>query len=234
MVDLRRIVVIFIIAVLFSVLVFSTIDAIYPSPSWSDFCGEDDYAKPYYPSTKEVNCSEITVTDEDQQSCKDKNGRIEFENDKDGCPTSYECNTCHHELDMAREKHNMVMFIVSSILSLIAIGIALLLPMDEDLNEWIATGFMLGGLFTLFFGTAQYFGDMARWLRPVIILVELLIVIFLAYKKLSNKNKPTKAKPAAKKATVKKKAVKRKAVKKAVKKKATKKKKTAKKTKRRK
>jgi len=41
---------------------------------------------------------------------------------------------------------------------------------------------MLGGVFTLFFGTARYYSDMHRILRPVVMLIELLIVIYLIYK----------------------------------------------------
>ncbi|MCB9361814.1 hypothetical protein H6504_00120 [Candidatus Woesearchaeota archaeon] len=182
MVDLRRIVVIFVIGVLFAIFVFSTIDAIYPSPDYTDFCND----RPIAPKLIEsgVECADVQYPEDEARACLDNKGQMEPVYDSRGCIASYRCEMCYAEYDQARQEHDLVLFIVSSILGLVAIVIALYMP-TRDINEWIATGFMLGGLFTLFFGTAVYFGDMARYIRPVVIFLELALVIFLAYKKLS-------------------------------------------------
>jgi multisubunit Na+/H+ antiporter MnhC subunit len=83
--------------------------------------------------------------------------------------------------------HDNVTFFISAFLALIAIFVGLYLPAKENtLNEWIGTGFLLGGAFVLIFGTIQGYGSLHRWLKPVIMLAELLLVIFLAYKKVKN------------------------------------------------
>ncbi|MFH1408523.1 MAG: hypothetical protein ABIH34_01320, partial [Nanoarchaeota archaeon] len=67
----------------------------------------------------------------------------------------------------------------------VVIIIGLYLPAEKNvLNEWIGSGFLLGGLITLFIGTALYFSDFLRWLRPIVILFELGLVIFISYRKL--------------------------------------------------
>ncbi|MBU1198887.1 MAG: hypothetical protein KKF46_02995 [Nanoarchaeota archaeon] len=103
----------------------------------------------------------------------------------DGCEIDPFCNYCNAGLDEAREKYGLIVFIISSVMALIAIAVGLLLPVSKNnINEWIATGFLLGGLITLFVGTARFYADMTRILRPIVILIELAIVIYLAYKKL--------------------------------------------------
>jgi hypothetical protein len=189
MVDLRKIVVIFVIAVLFSIFVFSSIDAVYEEPRYDDFCKEE---KPlYYPKSidSDEKCAGLSITDEDHEACLNEGGRINYKYDEYNCAVSYYCETCYSKYDDAREKHNMYKFFISAFFGLIAIIAALYLPNNNNINEWISTGFMLGGLFTLFFGTAIYFGDMAKFLRPIVMFIELMIVIYLAYKKLNTPDK---------------------------------------------
>lgn len=40
----------------------------------------------------------------------------------------------------------------------------------------------LGGVVVIFGGTIVTFGDLASWLRPIIMLAELILVIILAYR----------------------------------------------------
>ena len=46
MIDIRKIVIVFLIAVLFSVFVFSAIGAVYVQPKWDDFCDEQRLKAP--------------------------------------------------------------------------------------------------------------------------------------------------------------------------------------------
>ena len=190
MTDIRKIVIIFVIAVLFTIFVFSAIDAIYQQPRYDDYC-QFSHARPLpYPHDTRINvtCPEFVVPDSEIQDCNEKRGFIDYEYDSDGCIIGYSCNTCQVEYDKARQQHNMIVFIISSILGLIAIIASLYLPVKSNaLHEWIGTGFMLGGLFTLFFGTVIYFSDMSRFLRPIVIFAELLIIVYLSYKKLGDK-----------------------------------------------
>ena len=179
MTDVRKILVIFIIGVLYAIFVQSLIEAVYPSPNYEDFCNPQAYSVPMTPVAKEVNCSNI-----ESAQCT-KGGMLQFTYDSNGCPTSSYCDYCNVGLEKAQEQYRLVVFIVSSVMALVAIGIGLTLPVKKnELNEWIGTGFLLGGLITLFIGTIRYYNDMTRILRPIVLLIELIIVIFLAYKKL--------------------------------------------------
>ncbi|MBN2459106.1 DUF202 domain-containing protein [Candidatus Woesearchaeota archaeon] len=180
MVDVRKILVIFLIGIIFAFFVNSLIEAFYPSPRYEDYCGRDMYSEPMKLSPGSPdNCTPLPPL-----RC-DTDGFVQYDYEGGYCPVSSYCNYCQKDYNSAQEKYNMIVFIISSIMALIAIAIGLLLPTDKNnLNEWIGTGFLLGGLITLFIGTARYYNDMARILRPIVLLLEMLLVIFLAYKKL--------------------------------------------------
>lgn len=193
MVDIRKIIIIFVVAVLFGVLVFSVIEAVYPQPKYEDYCKNRNHPveKPYI---SQVVCPEVNVSESDRKACDEKKGYIEYMNyDPNNCPKKYECNTCQHEFDMAQEKHQRYVFYISALLSLVAIFIGLYLPAKTNtLNEWIGTGFMLGGTFSLFFGTLITFIWLDRYIRPLVILLELVLIIFIAYRKIGNLRKDKK------------------------------------------
>ena len=190
MIDLRRVAIIFVIAVLYAIFVNALIGAVYPAPKYDDFCTSKYYPeRPYTVPVKEgFSCPNYTAPkQEDLDQCAEDKGMPEYTYDANGCPTAYKgCNFCQRDYDQANQKYNYIYFIFSSVLALIAIGVGLMLPTRNSLNEWIATGFLLGGLVTLFFGTFRYYEYLGRFVKPVVILVELLIVIYLSYKKLQD------------------------------------------------
>ncbi len=190
MVDLRRILIIFVIAVLFSVFVVTTIEAVYPSPKYEDFCHNNYPVKPVT-TPIDLKCADTSPNQAFFQTCSDQKGFVDYKSyDSNGCAKEPFCNTCNNDLQKANEKYNSIYFLISAIAGLIAIGLGVYLPSNKNpLHEWIGTGFMLGGLFILFFGTARTFGNLQRYLRPIIILIELLIIIWLSYKKLGNTKK---------------------------------------------
>ena len=173
--DVRRIIVIFVIAILFTVLINVSIDAFYPQPEYDDFC-RNSYPKamPLEPS----KCDEVANVE-----CA--RGQSTYRYDAKGCPYEAYCETCQEELNQAQKKYNFVVFIVSAIFGLIALVVGLHLPQKKNpINEWVGSGFLLGGLLTILVGTVRYFGDMGRYVRPIVIFIELTLVIYLAYKKL--------------------------------------------------
>ena len=196
MIDLRRVAIIFVIAVLYAIFVNALIAAFYPEPKYDDYCKSRFYPEKPYPATIErKDCPKYKEPNQEElDRCSDDKGYPEYRYDAYGCPVEYKgCNFCQRDFDNASQKYNFNYFIFSSILALIAIVIALLLPEHKSLNQWIATGFMLGGLITLFFGTFRYYEYLGRYVKPIVILAELLIVIYLAYKKLQD-IKDTKSK----------------------------------------
>ena len=95
---------------------------------------------------------------------------------------------CRQKYDSAMAEHSLYVFYVSIIFGLIAIVVGLMLPSHkDDLNQWIGSGFMLGGFFSLFYGTIRAYSHLDRILRPIVLLVELLIIIYVSYKKIGKK-----------------------------------------------
>ncbi len=186
--DIRKIIIIFVVAILFTVLVFSVIEAVYPHPEYDDFCKEEfPVPREIKPVVVENSCPPITIKQEDQKSCNEKNGDIQYVYDSNGCATNYKCSTCRNEYETAEERYAQYVFYISAVLSLLAIFIGLYLPAKKNsLHEWIGTGFMLGGTFALFFGTIISFSDLGRFIRPVVIFLELILIIFIAYRKIGN------------------------------------------------
>jgi len=178
--DKRRILIVIAIAVLFAVLVFSVIEAVYPKPEYEDFCGYEEYPK----VVGNEDCNNVGYTQGQEENCDDLDGYLKPVYDEHGCVISYECDTCRGEFDQARDSYNQVVFYISALLALIAIFIGLYLPVEKNsLNETVGGGFMLGGIFALFFGTMMSFSSLGRFVKPVIIFIELALVIFIAYKK---------------------------------------------------
>jgi uncharacterized membrane protein YraQ (UPF0718 family) len=184
MADVRRILVIFVIAVLFSIFVFSTINAAYPAPEYSDFCDQDRYPKPYLDDAR-CESGNHTVNQSAVRACQDDDGVVQYEYDDDGCQVDFTCSMCQKKFNEAKDEHNFWSFIIASILGFIAVFAGMYLP-GQGVDEWVGSGFMLGGLITIFIATAMFYNDISRWVRPVIILIELALVIFLAYKKLQD------------------------------------------------
>ena len=186
MVDLRKIVIIFVIAVLYAILVQTIIEAVHPSPKYEDYCQSLMKGAPYSEPQRIDDKGNLVQSCQyiDTTSCIYP-GQVEYAYNASGCPQSYTCNMCQQDFNNDNEKYNFIVFMVSAILGLIAVAIGLYMPTEENsLNEWIGTGFMLGGLFSIFFGTARYFMEMGRYVRPIVIFVELAIVIYIGYKKL--------------------------------------------------
>lgn len=182
MVDIRKIIIIFVVAVLFSILVFAVIGAVYPEPKYEDFC--KNRGPPPIGKINTPICPDIPIPQEQQDVCLEKKGEIQYTNyDTNGCPRSFECNTCNNDFKKEEDKYNQYKFYISAVLALLAIFLGMFLPYQANtLNEWIGTGFMLGGTFALFFGTAITYTSLGRYVKPIVIFLELALVILIAYR----------------------------------------------------
>ena len=185
MADARRIIVIFVIAILFAIFVQVAIEAFYPSPKYQDYCKEQAQPREI-PYKDPQSCPELTIPEDFK--CASEKGGIQYKYDLKGCPTEIYCETCNILFDNAQQKYNLMIFIISAVAGLIALIVGLYLPQHKNpINEWIGSGFLLGGILTIFVGTIRYFGQMGRYIRPIVILFELILIIYLAYKKLGKK-----------------------------------------------
>ena len=151
----------------------------YKPPKYEDFCLGGILEKPYAASIREVkDCKYIEPEEELKNECKDK-GDISPEYDKEGCIKNYYCETCNKEFRDETSVYNRNVFIILSIAGLASIVISLLLN-----NYAVVNGLMFGGIINIFVGIVRYWSDMDEYLRFIISGVILIILIFIAYKRL--------------------------------------------------
>ncbi|MEK6830663.1 MAG: hypothetical protein AABX77_01400, partial [Nanoarchaeota archaeon] len=79
----------------------------------------------------------------------------------------------------ATDKHKNIVFLVSVPVGLIAVGAGIILALPS-----VSSGLMLGGGILTIYGVGQYWENLSNWVRTLILGVVLLILIWLAYKKL--------------------------------------------------
>lgn len=182
MINIKKLGIVLTIAILFGVFIFSLINAFYERPEYGDFCSDEPYIQNVYSEAK-TNCTTININNSEKDFCNKNKGELipvyEY-----GCVAGFKCETCMKEYDLARKNYEFFVFIMSSLIGLVAVLLSIYLPFKENsLKEWILTGFMIGGLAAIFIGTGRYFNDLHRILRPIIIFIEILLVIFVSYKK---------------------------------------------------
>ena len=186
MVDVRRIIVIFVVAVLFTILVNVSIDAFYQPPEYHRYCTES--TPKLAPPLREASCEPYQPRDGLLESCTPERGEIRYRTDSNGCPIEAFCDPCSVRFELAQSRYNFIVFTVSAVAGLLALITGLFLPRKKNIiNEWVGSGFLLGGLLTIFVGTARYFGDMGRAMRPVVILLELVLFLYLTYRWLGSR-----------------------------------------------
>src|SRR3989338_9602981 len=177
------------IAILFAFFAYFTIEAIYPSPKYEDFCTNQNYREPTPAKIgTSVNCTDAWSSKEVQQ-CNTNKGAPEFKQDKNGCDVFDKCNYCGKDYDEYNNKYQRNVFIITAIIGIIAIIFGLYFGI-----EFMAGGFLFGGIITLAYSTIRYFsmGNVDNWLRVIVLFVEILILIWIGYKKVVNKDKKKK------------------------------------------
>lgn len=179
--------IIIIIAVLFAFFSFSIVDVVMESPEYEDFCGVEFRQVPIIAKAEVCDTTLEGPTDTEIDECEARKGRIEYKYNTQGCAESYECNTCWTEYDQAGEKHRLVGFIVTSILGIIAVLVGLYAKSNIEVSEWIYSGFLIGGIISVFIGTMSYFRDMGRFVKPIVFLIEIILIVLIALKTASKK-----------------------------------------------
>ncbi len=178
MVDLKKITFTFGIAVLFALFVAFAIEAFYQQPKYEDFCHSYNYeSKPMSVCDKQSNCTYSPVLDpKSSEECNKNKGYVAYNYGLDGCATGAYCETCSARFDDTNKEYNSRLFYITAIIGLIAILIGLYTPMYI---EEIASGLILGGVFTLIQGTIRAFGSLGRYSRPIVLGIELVLIILI-------------------------------------------------------
>src|SRR3989338_8650669 len=186
--DLRQIAVAAAVAILSAVFVILLIDLIYQEPQWNDYCKND-----FGPRAKAVPAGIELKCDygygEEEQKCVEEKGLVRTKLNESGCPVFDYCDTCSKDYDAARGIYTRNVFIVAGVIGVVAIFAGTLWKI-----EFLASGLMFGGIILLFYATVRYFHDADKFLRVVIIFAELLLVLWIGYKKLYKNEKKKKLK----------------------------------------
>lgn len=161
---IKAIILSIIIAIVLAGFVIYLVQSFDPTPKWDDYCGK---VRPSYPAkptgeTREVN----------QKECQETNGTWI----NNYCDYYHECQ---NEYNNASDKHKNIVFLVSVPVGLIAVGTGIMLALPS-----VSSGLMLGGGILTIYGVGQYWENLSNWIRTLILGVVLIVLIWLAYKKL--------------------------------------------------
>lgn len=186
MADIKKIALTIAVGVLLALFVGFLVDALYSSPKYDDYCNTNPYPIAYEKGVvRELvdNCPNITVSSSDERACYDMRGYIAF-NYTSSCPSSYYCETCQVRFDDYNKIYSRNLFLILAPISIVLIIIGLFLSLEA-----IGSGFILGGILILIYATIRVFGDLSKVMRVVLLGIELVLVLWLGYKKIEKSNK---------------------------------------------
>ncbi|MBI2110578.1 hypothetical protein HYT51_02255 [Candidatus Woesearchaeota archaeon] len=178
------------IAILFAFFVFFSIEAFYPQPKYEDYC-KDNYryqpklvTEPYEQQIQ--RCGDIYSSPE-VQNCYQQKGNPTFKYDNSTkCDIFDTCDLCSILFEGNSDNYQRNIFIISAIVGIAAILFGLYFSVS-----FMSGGFLFGGILTLAAGTIRYFasGHVDRYLRMAVLFVELVILIWIGYRKVVKKEK---------------------------------------------
>ena len=178
------------IAILFTFFIVFAIEAFYSAPKYEDFCKNNYYGPDTYPAKVNgvaVNCTD-PYSSKEARECTNKKGNPTFK-EENGCSVFDKCDYCNNEYQLVNDIYQRNIFIVTAIIGIIAIIFGLYFGV-----EFVAGGFLFGGILTLAVGTIRYFsaGHVNKYLRVIVLFIEILILLWIGYKKVVNKDKKVK------------------------------------------
>lgn len=171
--DKKKIILTFAIAVIFVFFIGYGIEVFHDTPEYKDFCPE------VYDINNEKDCLAAGGEWFNDESSVIKNEPIPANENAPVkgrfCHNKHDCNKGFNDLN---DRHDLVVFIVSIIIGLIAIGFGIYLKKDA-----ISTGVLAGGVLLLLYGTIRYWRHADDILKFILLGIALAVLIWLGYKK---------------------------------------------------
>ena len=168
------------VGVLAALFIGFLIEAIYPSPKYDDHCRRQ-FEIPAPQVTKQESC-DYTYDTAFRNKCADEKGMVRQEYDSKGCVINETCDYCEKDYINAQESYNRNLFYITAPIGLLMIIFGLYLPANIDA---IAGGILLGGILTMIQITMRIFGNLGKWSRVILLGLELILVIWVGIKKMS-------------------------------------------------
>ena len=172
------------IAVMAALFIGLFFDAVYSAPEYEDFCGLDGPRafKERFEVPPETCENVYFVYEEEIDACQGEKGSPVFDYDEEGCQVYSDCNYCNKEFSDANEEYSRNLFFIISPIAIVLILIGLFYSF-----EVAASGFMFGGILLLIYSTARYFSDMSKFTRVLVVFIELVLLLWIAKKKMDKK-----------------------------------------------
>lgn len=184
---LKEYAIIFAILILFSSFIIFTIDAFYQKPLYENYCNSTQFYQEIYQNDLKQEPNNCTYNYEIEKDCYNNQGIPVFDFDENGCRYIKNCDLCQKDFNLAMKNYNKNLFFILAIIGVLSIIFGIYYKI-----EFIGTGFMFSGIFLLFFGTMQTFNDLDKFIRPFVLLLELSLILFIAYKKIVIKSENNK------------------------------------------
>lgn len=176
MANLKQVALSISIAVVLAFFIGFGIETFYPGPDYEKCNVAYDF-----PKMVNNNCTQGTTTEE--QSCYTTRGSPVY-NHSSGCPVYESCNYCYRDLEDERKPYDRNVFVIASVIGIIAI----LLGTLKLTHESVSTGIMAGGVLSVLYGTFRFFPQADNWMRFLAMGLILTILIWIGYKKLNFDN----------------------------------------------
>lgn len=175
---LKKYAIIITIAILFFFFTFSVIEAIKERPTYSDYCTRTP--RPMMTQSPETDCEPYTPPKSLQEDCLDRGGQLDYEYNQSGCQIDATCNMCSAEYDDAQEAYQRMSFLIGSFIGLIAVIFGIYYTTSNEIFQWINAGILVGGMAVIFVATARYYSFMPRFLKPIVLFIEIVLVSWVA------------------------------------------------------
>jgi uncharacterized protein (DUF983 family) len=181
--DAKRVAMVIGITVLLPLFLGLFVDAVYQEPTYDKYCGYNNYRP--YPAKVDQNCTYQPVPAENQ--CSRDGGMPVYNYTEKGCQVYDTCDFCNKQFNDAQQEYNRNIFFILLPVGLIIVILGIYLMID-----YLGAGLMFAGLITMFYATIRYFSDMSKVLRALVVLAELLIIMWIGYKKIGSKENSKK------------------------------------------
>jgi len=163
------------IAIVFNLFVNYGVATFHPGPEYDDYCKESARVLPLREPSE---CTAINVSEEMQDQCNEQKGYIAYKYDSYGCATESYCETCGVEYREVREVYDGQIFVVLTIVAVIALVAGVLIKV-----ETVSTGFLLAGVLGFIIASMRYWQHLQNVFRFLLLGVALAVLIWLGYKK---------------------------------------------------
>lgn len=167
------------IAIVITILVPLIVDSAYEMPSYEKYCNDSLRAKPYKPVFDSQACIYDEYNNPEYNACISQGRTPHFEQNESGCQVYSYCDDCNEQFNKAQEKYNRNIIMIIMPLALIAVITGLYFSID-----FIGAGFMFGGVLLLIYASVRSFSDSNKLLRIGMLVIDLLVLLWIGYKKL--------------------------------------------------